>query len=253
MIFLSYLEFSRRWDFEHFQWFLQGHHGLKAGLGIIGNEHMENYHFCPQDAPNLGFDLKLPGGRTKAFSARSYRRLAKIITCDKEAMMVSVGVIPSALRYASKDLRDDIDLVMRAVQKDPFTIDFASKRLRDEKQVVMAAVVREGYVLTYVSERFRDDNDVMRAAVAENGYMLRYASERLKDDIEIVRLAVGSHPDAIRHASKRIRENLELLLNEEKDTRMAVDDAIASAIPFVEQGEREARGRDMSFGQYPAR
>lgn len=240
---MGYLEFSQRWNFRIFERFLQGYHEPKHGLGIIGHEHMANYHFLPQDMPNLGFDLKLPGGGVKSFSARSYRALARAITQDKDAMMIAVGIIPGALRYACMKLQDDIELVMKAVERDPYSIEYASNRLKRNKKVVLAAVGREGFVLTYVLPGFEDDKEVMMAAVKENGYMLRHASKRLRDDVELVRLAVESQPDAIRYASDRIQKDPSLL-EESKDDRnvVSLEAQIACANGLRMDGAREVLG-----------
>lgn len=227
---MGYLEFSRRWDFRTFERFLQGYHEPKNGLGIIGNEYMANYHFLPQDAPNLGFDFELPDGSTKSFSANSYRKLAKQLTEDKDVMLAAVQICWGTLRYASNSLRDDKEVVIAAVEHDPYAIEFASKRLRDDKDVVLAAVGREGFVLTYVLPAFEDDKDVLMAAVAEDGYMLRHASKRLRDDVEVVRLAVESHPDAIRHASDRIQNDPGLLEENRNDRNVvSLEEQIAVA------------------------
>ena len=208
---MSYLTFSTRWDFRQFERFLQGYHGLKPGLGIIGNEFMTNYHFGPQDIPNLGFDFQLPDGSVKSFNARSYRSLAKILTYDKDVMLASVSIIPSALRYASRDLRGDKEVVLAAVKRDPFVLEYASSTLKNDDEVVLAAVSRDSYILRYVSERYRDNKKIMMAAVAENPFVLRYASDRLKDDCELVKLAVSQRTDVLRHASDRIQSNPSIL------------------------------------------
>lgn len=250
---MSHLDFSRRWDFKCFERFLQGYHEPKCGLGIIGNTYMQNYHFCPQDAPNLGFDFKLSGGGVRSFSAKSYRKLAKQLTEDKDVMLVAVQNSWGTLRYASRELKNDKDVVLAAVKRDPYAIEFASKELQRDFDVVLAAVSREGAVIRYVSEHFLDNDEIMCAAVTENGYMLRHASNRLKDDVSLVRLAVECYPIAIQHASERIRNNPSLLLPEKEDTRPAVEDAIARAMPLLGRGKREETGRDETFGGFYAR
>lgn len=243
---MSYLAFSGRWDFHQFERFLQGYHGLKPGLGIIGHEHMENYHFCPQDAPNLGFDFKLPDGSLRSFSARSYRALAKMLTNDRDVMLASVGIIPSALRYASRELKGDREVVLVAVKKDPYVLEYANHILKDDDEIVLAAVRQDSYALRFVSERYRDNKEIMMAAVAENPFSLRYASDRLKDDDELVKLAVSQRIDVLRHASERIRNDPSLLceINRDREVPTNREDSRSDLDVLIAFADRLVQGRD---------
>ena len=208
---MSYLDFSAVWGYEQFERFLEGFHAFKPGLGLVGDEHLENLHITPDCAPRLGFDFRLDDGGVKEFSARTYRGLARTMTHDKDVMMVSAGIMPMSLKYACRALRSDKDVVLAAVERDAFAIKYATEQARGEYDVAYAAIKQEPHLFVSVHEKFRDYDEIVWAAVEKDPHALRFASKRLLDDPELVSFAVELSPDVLRHASKRIRSDTSIL------------------------------------------
>lgn len=120
-----------------------------------------------------------------------------------------------ALKYASKELRNDKQLVLMAVEntsKSGQALQYASLELRNDKEVVMAAVLHSNETLQYASEELRNDREVALAATTKGGIVLKYMSKSLQAEEAIVDLCVSKNGLALEFASKELRNNKAIVL-----------------------------------------
>ena len=84
---------------------------------------------------------------------------------DRGIVTAAVMTSPSALQYASEDLRKDEDLVMMFCLRQLECLKHAHPDLLNSKKFILALVQRNGQALQHASERFKGDLDVVMAAV----------------------------------------------------------------------------------------
>jgi len=148
---------------------------------------------------------------------------------DPELMRYVVQFAPDTLRFASDQVRDNIEVVKAAVKKRGSSLQFASERLRDDIGVVMAALAvlknnkhllgstmrqhplialsEGGLALRHASRRLRGNKEVVRFAVQQCGHALEFASAVLQDDEDIVWSAYQQGGKSVLgHASERLRD-----------------------------------------------
>lgn len=80
---------------------------------------------------------------------------------------------------------------MRAVTRDGSALKFASREVRNDQDVVMAAVTQDGTALQYAEEEVRCNLAVVSAAVRQNGRALEFAAGPLQEDRNLMRTAVS--------------------------------------------------------------
>jgi len=147
---------------------------------------------------------------------------------DPELMLYVVKFAPDALRFASRQVRDNKDVVKAAVEKRGSSLQFASERLRNDIDVVMAAlaalkdnklcllraiqqhhltsVSEGGLALQHASLGVRGNKGVVWFAVQQCGHALEFASAELQNDEDIVWSAYQQSGElALEHASDRLR------------------------------------------------
>ena len=104
---------------------------------------------------------------------------------------------PTALEYASEELKNDKEIVLAAVTPSTYrergwVAVYASEEMRKDKDIMMAAVTNHGRALEYASEELRDDKEIVLAAVKNNGNSDLYASIRLQGDKDIKQVAADT-------------------------------------------------------------
>ena len=92
--------------------------------------------------------------------------------------------------------------MLAAVRSKGYALKGASPELRDDIEVVRAAMAQNGEAWQHAGEALRADRGAMLAAVVQNGWALRYASPELRDDIEVVRAAMAKYAYALMYASE---------------------------------------------------
>ena len=101
---------------------------------------------------------------------------------DKDEVLKLVQQDGTALKYASKELRNDRNIVTAAVREDGLALIYASKELQDSKDVALTALQKNPDAFTYVSPRLKQDQDIQEAAGLEPD--IKQKSE--KPDIDTV-------------------------------------------------------------------
>lgn len=127
--------------------------------------------------------------------------------CNKKFVLKEIQKNPSALKYASSKLKNDIEVVRSAIQKHPKAFEYASVRLKDDKGFVLEAlhIEKRKYleitdvprlrhrISQFVSQRLKNDRDVILAAIENYAEALDNASEQLKNDKDVVLAADQAH------------------------------------------------------------
>ena len=123
----------------------------------------------------------------------------------------AISCCPYNLKYASENLRNNIDIVKIAIKKDVRLLENASENIRNNFDIVKMSVEENGEVLEYASENLKNNFDIVKIAVEKNGIVLLYASENLRNNFDIVKIAINSNCEAIQYVSDNLRDNLEII------------------------------------------
>jgi hypothetical protein len=158
---------------------------------------------------------------------------------DKEVVIEAVKSHSCSLKFASEELKNDIDVVMALLStKKDFDLDdpfkFVGKKFKGDREIALKAVKRNGKSIQSVSEDlmkdreiilnalkneyivfkfliqidsdYMNDKEIVLAAVQSNRRMLQYASEEMKNDMD-VGLKVGS----LEYIGNKLKNNKEFL------------------------------------------
>ena len=131
---------------------------------------------------------------------------------DIEVVMAAVTQNGFALRYVSEELKADIEVVMASITNNGSALRFASEALQGDKEVVLASITNDGYALRFASKALQGDKEVVFAAVTNNGSAIKFASEALQGDKEVVLTAVTQNGDALQFASETLQGDKEVVL-----------------------------------------
>jgi hypothetical protein len=135
----------------------------------------------------------------------SLRFAPKNICNDIDVIRVAVTRDGTELRYASDTLKDNDDIIRVAIEQNGEALAYASERLKNNTDIVRTAISKSALAFHFASDRLKDNDNIVRETISRNGFMLHYASDRLKDNTDIVCLAVADHIGALIHASPRLR------------------------------------------------
>ena len=151
---------------------------------------------CPTLGPSLFYFSEL------VFRVRV--RVYRVASFESESALFTFG---KALKFASENLKDDLEVVLVAVTQNGEALEYASwPRLRANKEVVLVAVKNSGTALKYSSRNLKNDKEVVLAALEQNGIGPLYASDDLRADKEVVLEAVAQNTNSLYFASPDLRE-----------------------------------------------
>lgn len=118
----------------------------------------------------------------------------------------------SNLKYASRRIRALKWLVMLFVKCTPLSIIYASRTLRNDVDVALCVVIANARCMKYLSVELRACADFVMSAVMCNGIVLKYASAQLCDDIEVATVAIYNCAFAYKFISDRLKRNPKIAL-----------------------------------------
>ena len=98
---------------------------------------------------------------------------------NKTEVLVLVKQTGSALKFASKELRNDKEVVLESVRKNGVVLHWASEELRNNKEVVLAAVKQNKEALTFVSEELQNKIKAISPDNPEEGLRILIEIESL--------------------------------------------------------------------------
>ena len=144
----------------------------------------------------------------------AYLDASEEVRADFDVALAAVEKLGSYnLFYASKELRDNLEIVMAAVHQKGDSLRNASSRLQGNFDVVMAAVQQDGIALQYASCELCANPAIVEAAVRQNGYALQYASEDLHADKRLVLTAVRrpNSTEAFKFAAASLQKDYDFI------------------------------------------
>ena len=128
--------------------------------------------------------------------------------------------IYSALKYASMEVKDNVQIVKEAVKDDAFFLEFASDRLRDDEDVALLAIDSDANcteAMQFVSDRLKNNREFVLKVVSMIGFV-EYVPEEYRNDEEIVMAAVRKDGQSICFAGEQFRDNKEIVREALKNT-----------------------------------
>lgn len=113
---------------------------------------------------------------------------------DREILMAAVECgHPSALRFASPEMKDDLDFVRAAMEKSSGrTFKYAGSVARDTPDLAMSAVKYDWRLLDHVGQRSQNNPDIVRLAMAQDANAFKCAGQVARDTPEIAIEAMQS-------------------------------------------------------------
>ncbi|KAG2387450.1 hypothetical protein C9374_001782 [Naegleria lovaniensis] len=126
--------------------------------------------------------------------------LYSTLSSDKEFYLDTVHRHPSALEFASEDLKNDKEFILSCVALNGKALQFASPSLRNDKQVVFEALKQNRFSLSFASNEIKSDKAFMMKAILENHHVrtsasqaLQFASQELWNEQDLIFSANPSH------------------------------------------------------------
>lgn len=141
---------------------------------------------------------------------------------DEEFIIKAVAQSGTALKFASKRLKDNENVVLNAVSsksgvvdlsdegdyRNVLAIQYASDRIKDNQKLLTYVVKKDGMLLKYASKRLQNTFEIVLEAVMENGAAIQYASDNLKNNNEIVFAACNSEIDSFYYEGELVLKHL---------------------------------------------
>lgn len=105
------------------------------------------------------------------------------------------------IRYASNELKNDMELVNIALNDNIYSFQFISQELKNNEKIIEKCIniidIKKKHVpiLEYVtSDNIKDNKDIILKLMKYNGSELQYVSDRLRNDIDVVSTAIINSP-----------------------------------------------------------
>ncbi len=141
----------------------------------------------------------------------------KALRADKKLVLLAIsgpGGCGHNLKFASTELKDDLEVALEAVRKDGAALEHVSRRLRNDRRVVSAAVKSSGWALEFASKQLRADREIVLSAVKICGSVLQFASPDLRSSPDIVKAAIkapgNGAREALQYAAPKLQKDPEL-------------------------------------------
>jgi hypothetical protein len=115
-----------------------------------------------------------------------------------------------AVQFASKRLRNNLNVMKIAINLNPLTYRFAGKSIRDHKGLAIKTVQSSPCVVQYLSRRLRGDKEISFLAVREKGFTLKWLSKSMKNNRKIVEEAGKNECEALQFAGKELQNDPEI-------------------------------------------
>ena len=91
-----------------------------------------------------------------------------VLRNDKEIVISALSQDGDALRYASLELQNNIDVVKIAIENNYRALAYASNSIKNNRELILDAVVKNGTILEYASSELQNDKDIVLLAVQQD-------------------------------------------------------------------------------------
>ena len=118
-------------------------------------------------------------------------------------------ITSSDFKYLSESLSDDDEIIYAALKEDPMAFAFASKRLKNDINVVGFALEQSKKIdfLLYTTNLFRNTKENALKIVEKNGMILKYLGYSMRNDVDVVKIAIKENAQAFLYASTEVKNN----------------------------------------------
>jgi hypothetical protein len=114
-----------------------------------------------------------------------------------------------ALKWASKEVKNDSHTILRAIEQNVESLSFASDDLKNDRDFLIEAVRVNPSVLRYASHGLRNDKEFMKRAVKISGDALMYASEDILNNWPFIFRAFEYQRRLLNFLPSRLLQNQE--------------------------------------------
>ena len=130
---------------------------------------------------------------------------------DREVVRSAIASDRRSFRFASEDIRDDIDFVRTAIHdRIPPPLTHAGPSVLDDEEIALS--VAWGPCFAFISADLRGDLTFMLKAVERSCDSFVYATTELRDNRKLAELACSHQGSAIKYCSARLRGDRELVV-----------------------------------------
>ena len=112
---------------------------------------------------------------------------------NKVKLITAVEQDGKMLRYASYELRNDMEVVLHAVQENGLALQYASDILKNNQEIVRAAVKNYPYALRYASNELKNFQPLVTLVISYDGMILEHVSPQMQNTKVVVLAAVQNH------------------------------------------------------------
>ena len=124
---------------------------------------------------------------TKQKSIEANKRLVETKQRLKANLLKAVEQNGLALKFASKELRDDKEIVLKAVNQNGLALEFATEKLQNVTSIVLKAVQNNPFAIQFASYKNKINPDIIHAALVK----LLFSSYNDKDQEDFINLYDG--------------------------------------------------------------
>ena len=137
---------------------------------------------CRQDISFMDFNIKGEGNYmvnilyTFLIKIYGIKYIPKKYRKDKKFMIDLLKINGLFLKYASDELKDDIEVVGYAVRECGMSLKYASENMKRNRDIVMIAVKDCGMALQFAN-RFKCDKEIVLEAIKSHAYAFIFINE----------------------------------------------------------------------------
>ena len=149
------------------------------------------------------------------YSGIFYKYISKELQQDKQIIInaaLSEKSRYQCLNYIPLKYKENKDFIKYFINYNSANIRFASDDLKNDIELVNFAINQSGFALQYLNEIYRDNEDIVRIAINNYPRCFQYISERFRDNEDIVRIAIKDDPKCFEYISERLRNNKEIIM-----------------------------------------
>ena len=153
------------------------------------------------------------------YGSDALKYASKELKEDKEFFLEAVKTMPQALEFASEKLKKDSDILKRVEEydEDRYDLEEVPSNFHINQKYLKISELKKDikevpYGLAWLDEEFRNNKEVVLAAVKSNGYTLKYASEELKNDKDVVMTAIKEEKYAYKYADEELLKDPDIMV-----------------------------------------
>jgi len=140
---------------------------------------------------------------SKYYTYKSLQFIPEEYKINKNFFLYICNLEGTNIKYASDELKDDIELVNIALNNNINTFQYISQNLKNNNKIIEKCIKilefknKNTFILRYItSTEIKDNKDIIIKLMKYNGFELEYVSNRLRNDIDVVSAAIMNYTGA---------------------------------------------------------